>query len=124
MAKLKAAENWPVRDASPCPQVRPSRKDSLVPADPGPEAGDDDDGNLAEPWTVAQAQEARADAGCTDLEAALAAVARCDLHYSKPKGEPVSEERYQLARSRDTPRANNRTLRTFIEHRTQLIIHE
>ena len=75
MAKLKAAENWPVRDASPCPQVRPSRKDSLVPADPGPEAGDDDDGNLAEPWTVAQAQKARADAGCTDLEAALAAVA-------------------------------------------------
>ena len=45
------------------------------PADPGPEAGDDDDGNLAEPWTVAQSQEARADAGCTDLEAALAAVA-------------------------------------------------
>ena len=46
------------------------------PADPGPEAGDDDDSNLAEPWTVAQAQEARADAGCTDLEAVLAAAAR------------------------------------------------
>eukprot|EP00964_Phaeocystis_antarctica_P160278 scaffold131758_cov53-Phaeocystis_antarctica.AAC.1 len=48
------------------------------PADPGPEAGDDDDGNLAEPFTVAQAQEARADASCTDLEAALAAIASCD----------------------------------------------
>ena len=28
----------------------------------------------------------------------------------------------QLARTRDTPRQNNRTLRTFVEHRTQLII--
>ena len=71
------------------------------PADPGPEAGDDD-GNLAEPWTVAQAQEARADAGCTDLEAALAAIASCDQEVvaAVEAGRAWSEARLQPPVSR------------------------
>ena len=72
------------------------------PADPGPEADDDDDGNLAEPWTVAQAQEARAVAGCTDLEAALAAIGRCDQEVvaAVEAGRAWSEARLQPPVSR------------------------
>ena len=49
-------------------------------AEPDLEADDDDDDddNLAESWTVAQAQEARADVGRTDLDDMLAAAGRCD----------------------------------------------
>ena len=88
------------------------------PADPGPEAGDDDDGNLAEPWTAAQAQEARADAGCTDLEAVLAAAARSgqEAVAAAEAGRSWTEARLQppvsrVAAARKAPvRKTRRTL--------------
>eukprot|EP00964_Phaeocystis_antarctica_P073147 scaffold44848_cov66-Phaeocystis_antarctica.AAC.8 len=50
-----------------------------------------------------------------------------DLPFSKPARRTRKRGTEQQARTRDTPRAkqsykNNRPLRTFIEHRTQLII--
>ena len=85
------------------------------PADPGPEAGDDDDGNLVEPWTVAQA---RADAGCTDLEAVLAAAARSgqEAVAAAEAGRTWTEARLQppvsrVAAARKAPvRKTRRTL--------------
>ena len=45
-----------------------------------------DDDNLAESWTVAQAQEARADVGRTDLGDVLAAAGRCDQEAQSVSG--------------------------------------
>ena len=40
-----------------------------------------------------------------------------DLHYSKPKRKPANEERYNWLVAETLLGQNNRTLRTFIEHR-------
>ena len=47
-----------------------------------------------------------------------------DLHYAKPTRRTLARGTVRLARTRDTPRAKRSytEFRTFIEHRTQLII--
>ena len=63
---------------------------------------DDDDDNLAESWTVAQAQEARADVGRTDLDDVLAAAGRCDQEAAAAgeAGRAWTEARQQPPMSR------------------------